>query len=61
MNFLFTFLEIDLVLEMHIPVNSLQENTLDTFRRNLLNKTIPDVQQAFTVLEITLTTGKTFS
>ncbi|XP_023203855.1 uncharacterized protein LOC102232769 isoform X2 [Xiphophorus maculatus] len=48
--------EIDLVLDVHIPVNSLQENTLDTFRRNLLNKTIPDVQQAFTVLEITLTT-----
>ncbi|XP_032441123.1 uncharacterized protein LOC116734085 isoform X3 [Xiphophorus hellerii] len=48
--------EIDLVLDVHIPVNSLQENTLNTFRRNLLNKTIPDVQQAFTVLEITLTT-----
>ncbi|XP_027896123.1 uncharacterized protein LOC114158635 isoform X3 [Xiphophorus couchianus] len=48
--------EIDLVLDVHIPVNSLQENTLDTFRRNLLNKTIPGVQQAFTVLQITLTT-----
>ncbi|XP_054900497.1 adhesion G protein-coupled receptor F5-like isoform X2 [Poeciliopsis prolifica] len=51
-----TTIEINLVLEVHIPVDSLQKNTLDTFRRNLLNKTIPDVHQAFTVLEITLTT-----